>query len=38
MTCPTGIVGAFEASGPVGNLKISGMLGGRQVAALVPEG
>jgi len=32
------IEGAFEASGPVGNFKISGMLGGRQVAALVPEG
>ena len=32
------IEGAFEASGPVGNFKISGMLGARQVAALVPEG
>jgi hypothetical protein len=31
------IEGAFEAPGPVGTLKISGMLGGRQVAALVPE-
>lgn len=32
------IEGTFEAPGPVGNFKISGMLGGRQVAALVPEG
>jgi len=32
------IQGTFEAPGPVGNFKISGMLGGRKVAALVPEG
>jgi pimeloyl-ACP methyl ester carboxylesterase len=31
------IAGAWEAPGPVGNFKISGMLGGRQVAVLVPE-
>jgi hypothetical protein len=31
------IDGAFEAAGPVGNFKISGVLGGRQVAVLVPE-
>src|SRR6516225_8096081 len=32
------IVGAFEAPGPVGSFKISGQLGGRKVAVLVPEG
>jgi len=32
------IVGTFEAPGPVGSFKVSGMLGGRQVAVLVPEG
>jgi pimeloyl-ACP methyl ester carboxylesterase len=31
------IDGAFEAAGPVGNFKISGVLGGRRVAVLVPE-
>ena len=31
------IAGTWEASGPVGKFKISGMLGGRRVAALVPE-
>ena len=29
--------GSFQAPGPVGAFKISGMLGGRQVAVLVPE-
>jgi hypothetical protein len=32
------IVGTFEAPGSVGNFKVSGMLGGRRVAVLVPEG
>jgi pimeloyl-ACP methyl ester carboxylesterase len=32
------IDGAFEAPGPVGSFRISGMLGGRRVAVLVPEG
>jgi len=32
------IAGAFEAPGPVGKFKISGVLGGRRVAVLVPEG
>jgi pimeloyl-ACP methyl ester carboxylesterase len=32
------IDGAFEAPGPVGSFKISGVLGGRKVAVLVPEG
>jgi pimeloyl-ACP methyl ester carboxylesterase len=31
------IVGTFEAPGPVGSFKISGQLGGRKVAVLVPE-
>lgn len=31
------VEGSFEAPGPVGTFKISGMLGGRNVAALVPE-
>ena len=31
------IVGTFEAPGPVGSFKISGRLGGRKVAVLVPE-
>jgi len=31
------IAGAFEAPGPVGSFKISGRLGGRKVAVLVPE-
>jgi pimeloyl-ACP methyl ester carboxylesterase len=31
------VEGAFEAPGPVGNFKISGTLGGKNVAALVPE-
>jgi pimeloyl-ACP methyl ester carboxylesterase len=32
------IAGAFEAPGPVGSFKISGELGGRKLAVLVPEG
>jgi pimeloyl-ACP methyl ester carboxylesterase len=31
------IAGTWEAPGQVGNFKITGMLGGRKVAALVPE-
>jgi pimeloyl-ACP methyl ester carboxylesterase len=31
------VEGIWQASGPVGNFKISGTLGGRQVAVLVPE-
>jgi pimeloyl-ACP methyl ester carboxylesterase len=31
------ITGAFEAPGPVGSFKVSGALGGRKVAVLVPE-
>jgi hypothetical protein len=31
------VEGAFELPGPVGNFNISGKLGGREVAALVPE-
>jgi pimeloyl-ACP methyl ester carboxylesterase len=31
------IAGTWEAAGPVGKFRISGMLGGRRVAALVPE-
>jgi PKD repeat protein len=31
------VEGSFEALGPVGTFKISGMLGGRQAAVLVPE-
>jgi hypothetical protein len=31
------VEGSFEAPGPVGNFTISGTLGGRQVALLVPE-
>jgi hypothetical protein len=31
------VEGAFELAGPVGTFKISGKLGGREVAALVPE-
>ena len=31
------VEGAWQAPGPVGNFKVSGMLGGRRVAALVPE-
>ena len=31
------VEGTWEAPGPVGNFKISGTLGGRQVAVLVPE-
>jgi hypothetical protein len=31
------VEGAFELPGPVGTFKISGKLGGREVAALVPE-
>jgi len=31
------IEGAWQAPGPVGNFKVSGTLGGREVAALVPE-
>jgi hypothetical protein len=31
------IAGTWEAPGPVGKFKISGMLGGRQVAVLAPE-
>jgi hypothetical protein len=31
------IAGAFEAPGPVGNFNVSGVLGGRKVAVLVPE-
>ena len=32
------VEGTWEAPGPVGNFKVSGTLGGRQVAVLVPEG
>jgi hypothetical protein len=32
------IDGTFSAPGPVGNFKVSGTLGGKQVAVLVPEG
>jgi len=32
------VKGTFEAPGPVGNFRISGMLGRRQVSVLVPEG
>jgi len=32
------VEGAWQAPGPVGKFKISGSLGGRTVAALVPEG
>ena len=32
------IAGAFEAPGPVGSFNVSGTLGGRKVAVLVPEG
>lgn len=32
------IAGTYQASGPVGSFKISGLLGGRKVAVLVPEG
>jgi pimeloyl-ACP methyl ester carboxylesterase len=32
------VAGAFEAPGRVGSFKISGVLGGRKVAVLVPEG
>jgi hypothetical protein len=31
------VEGTWEAPGPVGNFKVSGTLGGRQVAVLVPE-
>jgi len=31
------VEGTWEAPGPVGKFKISGALGGRQVAVLVPE-
>ena len=31
------VEGTWEAPGPVGNFNVSGTLGGRQVAALVPE-
>jgi pimeloyl-ACP methyl ester carboxylesterase len=31
------VEGSFEAPGPVGSFKLSGMLGGRTVAVLVPE-
>lgn len=31
------VEGTWQAPGPVGNFKVSGMLGGRQVAVLVPE-
>jgi pimeloyl-ACP methyl ester carboxylesterase len=31
------VEGFWQAPGPVGNLSVSGMLGGRQVAVLVPE-
>jgi len=31
------VEGTWEAPGPVGNFTISGTLGGRQVAVLVPE-
>jgi hypothetical protein len=31
------VEGTWQAPGPVGNFKISGTLGGRQVAVLVPE-
>jgi len=31
------VEGSFEAPGPVGKFRISGMLGGRRVAVLVPE-
>jgi pimeloyl-ACP methyl ester carboxylesterase len=32
------VEGTFLAPGPVGKFKVSGMLGGKQVAVLVPEG
>jgi len=32
------VEGTFQAPGPVGKFKVSGMLGGKQVAVLVPEG
>jgi pimeloyl-ACP methyl ester carboxylesterase len=32
------VEGTFGAPGPVGNFKVSGMLGGKRVAVLVPEG
>ena len=31
------IEGMWQAPGPVGNFKVSGTLGGKHVAALVPE-
>jgi hypothetical protein len=31
------VAGSFEAPGLVGEFKISGVLGGKQVAVLVPE-
>jgi hypothetical protein len=31
------VVGYWEAPGPVGNFKITGKLGGKNVAVLVPE-
>jgi hypothetical protein len=31
------MLGTWEASGPVGNFKVSGKLGGNLVAELVPE-
>src|SRR5262249_38234792 len=31
------VEGTWQASGPVGMFKVSGVLGGRKVAALVPE-
>jgi len=31
------VEGTWEAPGPVGKFKVSGALGGRQVALLVPE-
>ena len=32
------VEGFYQGAGPVGNFKVSGTLGGKQVAALVPEG
>jgi hypothetical protein len=31
------MVNAFQAPGPLGKFKVSGMLGGKQVAVLLPE-
>jgi hypothetical protein len=31
------VVGSWEAQGPVGNFKVTGRLGGKRVAVLVPD-